>query len=208
MATIEVKTLANKKVKQIDLEDKIFASKPNTGLLWEAVRHHLAGLRRGTHSTKTRSEVRGGGAKPWRQKGTGRARHGSSRSPLWRHGGIAHGPQPRDYSFRIPKKAMLGALRSALAAKFQEQKLSVVDQFKIETPKTKELAKKLKNFSSDKKLLIVNHERNSNLELSSRNLQGVKLVLNHEVNPYDLLNHETVVISEAAILRLQEILAR
>ncbi|MCZ6905457.1 MAG: 50S ribosomal protein L4 [Acidobacteria bacterium] len=208
MATIEVKTLANKKVKQIDLEDKIFASKPNTGLLWEAVRHHLAGLRRGTHSTKTRSEVRGGGAKPWRQKGTGRARHGSSRSPLWRHGGIAHGPQPRDYSFRIPKKVMLGALRSALAAKFQEQKLSVVDQFKIETPKTKELAKILKNFSSDKKLLIVNHERNSNLELSSRNLQGVKLVLNHEVNPYDLLNHETVVISEAAILRLQEVLAR
>lgn len=208
MATIEVKTLANKKVKQIDLEDKIFASKPNTGLLWEAVRHHLAGLRRGTHSTKTRSEVRGGGAKPWRQKGTGRARHGSSRSPLWRHGGIAHGPQPRDYSFRIPKKVMLGALRSALAAKFQEQKLSVVDQFKIESPKTKELAKILKNFSSDKKLLIVNHERNSNLELSSRNLQGVKLVLNHEVNPYDLLNHETVVISEAAILRLQEVLAR
>lgn len=208
MATIEVKTLANKKVKQIDLEDKIFASKPNTGLLWEAVRHHLAGLRRGTHSTKTRSEVRGGGAKPWRQKGTGRARHGSSRSPLWRHGGIAHGPQPRDYSFRIPKKVMLGALRSALAAKFQEQKLSVVDQFKIESSKTKELAKILKNFSSDKKLLIVNHERNSNLELSSRNLQGVKLVLNHEVNPYDLLNHETVVISEAAILRLQEVLAR
>ncbi len=208
MATIEVKTLANKKVKQIDLEDKIFASKPNTGLLWEAVRHHLAGLRRGTHSTKTRSEVRGGGAKPWRQKGTGRARHGSSRSPLWRHGGIAHGPQPRDYSFRIPKKVMLGALRSALAAKFQEQKLSVVDQFKIESPKTKELAKILKNFSSDKKLLIVNHERNSNLELSSRNLKGVKLVLNHEVNPYDLLNHETVVISEAAILRLQEVLAR
>ncbi len=208
MATIEVKTLANKKVKQIDLEDNIFASKPNTGLLWEAVRHHLAGLRRGTHSTKTRSEVRGGGAKPWRQKGTGRARHGSSRSPLWRHGGIAHGPQPRDYSYRIPKKVKLGALRSALAVKFQEQKISVVDQFKVESPKTKELAKILKNFSSDKKLLIVNHERNSNLELSSRNLKGVKLVLNHEVNPYDLLNHETVVLSEAAILRLQEVLAR
>ena len=208
MATIEVKTLANKKVKQLDLEDKVFASKPNAGLLWEAVRHHLAGLRRGTHSTKTRSEVRGGGAKPWRQKGTGRARHGSTRSPLWTHGGIAHGPRPRDYSYRIPKKVILGALRSALATKFQEQKISVVDQLKVESPKTKELAKVLKNFSADKKLLIVNHERNSNLKLSSRNLKGVKLVLNHEVHPYDLLNHETVVLSEAAILRLQETVGR
>ena len=206
MAKIDVTTLDNKKVKQIDLNDKIFTSKPNSGLLWEAVRHHLAGLRRGTHSTKTRSEVRGGGAKPWKQKGTGRARHGSNRSPLWRHGGVAHGPRPRNYSYRIPKKVMLGALRSALSVKFQDSKLSVIDQLKIEAPKTKELARKLKTLSSDKKLLIINHERNLNLELSSRNLSGVKLVLNNEVRTYDLLNHGTVLFSEAAILRLQEVL--
>ena len=206
MAKIDVKTLDNKKVREIDLNDKIFTSKPNAGLLWEAVRHHLAGLRRGTHSTKTRSEVRGGGAKPWKQKGTGRARHGSNRSPIWRHGGIAHGPHPRDYSYKMAKKVMLGALRSALSVKFQDSKLSVIDQLKVETPKTKELAKKLKILSADKKLLIINHERDLNLELSSRNLDGVKLVLNNEVRPYDLLNHGTVLFSEAAILRLQEAL--
>jgi len=206
VAKIDVKTLDNKKVREIDLNDKIFTSKPNAGLLWEAVRHHLAGLRRGTHSTKTRSEVRGGGAKPWKQKGTGRARHGSNRSPIWRHGGIAHGPHPRDYSYKMAKKVMLGALRSALSVKFQDSKLSVIDQLKVETPKTKELAKKLKILSADKKLLIINHERDLNLELSSRNLDGVKLVLNNEVRPYDLLNHGTVLFSEAAILRLQEAL--
>ena len=206
MAKIDVKTLDNKKVREIDLNDKIFTSKPNAGLLWEAVRHHLAGLRRGTHYTKTRSEVRGGGAKPWKQKGTGRARHGSNRSPIWRHGGIAHGPHPRDYSYKMAKKVMLGALRSALSVKFQDSKLSVIDQLKVETPKTKELAKKLKILSADKKLLIINHERDLNLELSSRNLDGVKLVLNNEVRPYDLLNHGTVLFSEAAILRLQEAL--
>ena len=207
MAKIDVKTLDNKKVKQIDLNDKIFTSKPNAALLWESVRHHLAGLRRGTHSTKTRADVRGGGAKPWKQKGTGRARHGSIRSPLWRHGGVAHGPHPRNYSYSMPKKVMLGALRSALSVKFQDSKLSVIDQLTVAAPKTKELARKLKTLSSDKKLLIINHERNLNLELSSRNLTGVKLVLNNEVRPYDLLNHGTVLFSETAILRLQEVLA-
>ena len=207
MANIEVKNMANQTVKQLELKDEVFAAKPNSGLVWEAVRNHQANLRRGTHATKTRSEVRGGGKKPWRQKGTGRARHGSIRSPLWRHGGVAHGPQPRDYSYRLPKKMLLGALRSMLADKFHAEKVTVIDQFQVESQKTRELIQVLKKFSVGRKLLIVNHERNTNLELSSRNLQWVKLVLNHEVHPYDLLNHDTVIFSEGAILRLQDSVA-
>ena len=207
MANIAVKNLANQTVKQLELKDGVFAAQPNPGLVWEAVRNHRANLRRGTHATKTRSEVRGGGKKPWRQKGTGRARHGSNRSPLWRHGGVAHGPQPRDYSYRFPKKMLLGALRSVLADKFHAEKVTVIDQFQVESQKTRELTKILKNFPVGRKLLIVNHERNENLELSSRNLQWVKLVLNHEVHPYDLLNYDAVFFSEGAILRLQDAVA-
>ena len=207
MAKIEVKNLENKTVKQLGLNDQVFTQKPKKGLVWEAVQNHLAGLRRGTHSTKTRAEVRGGGRKPWRQKGSGRARHGSRRSPIWTHGGVAHGPKPRDYSYRFPKKMLLGALRSALAVKYQDRKMTVVDQFQFENHKTKELAKILARFETGKKLLIVNHEANSNLELSSRNLPWVKLVRNFEVNTYDLLDHDRIFFSEQAILKLQDTLA-
>src|SRR5512147_2689259 len=124
MATVDVKNLEGKTVKQLDLADAVFAAKPNQSLLWEAVRQYLASQRRGTHKTKSRGEVSGGGKKPWRQKGTGRARAGSTRSSLWRHGSIAHGPKPRDYAYKLPGKMLRGALSSALAAKFQEKKLT------------------------------------------------------------------------------------
>ena len=133
MAIVEVKNLEGQKVKDLELADEVFAAKPNTSLLWEATKAYLASQRRGTHSTKSRDEVSGGGKKPWRQKGTGRARSGSIRSSLWRHGSIAHGPKPRDYTIKLPKQALYGALRSALAAKYLENKLTVVDRLSLGT---------------------------------------------------------------------------
>src|SRR5271157_5982851 len=137
MATLEVKNLEGATVRQLELSDEVFATPPNQSLLWESVKAYLASQRRGTHKTKSRGEVSGGGKKPWRQKGTGRARAGSSRSSLWRHGSIAHGPKPRDYSYDLPKGMLRGALRAALATKFQEHKLTVVDQFNLSEAKTK-----------------------------------------------------------------------
>src|SRR5204863_3130430 len=140
MARVEVKNLDGETVKELELVDEVFATPPNQSLLWEATKVYLASQRRGTHSTKSRGEVSGGGKKPWRQKGTGRARAGSIRSSLWRHGSIAHGPKPRDYSAKVNEKVLRGALRSALAAKFQEQKLTVVDECKLAESKTNSFA--------------------------------------------------------------------
>lgn len=204
MATVEVKNLEGQTVKQLELADAVFAVKPNQSLLWEAVKVYLASRRRGTHSTKSRGEVRGGGKKPWRQKGTGRARVGSIRSSLWRHGSIAHGPKPRDYSYALPAKMVRGALRSALAAKYQENKLTVVDQFDLKEPKTKTFAGALQKLGIVKKVLIVSDHANRNLELSSRNLEGCELVRHHQVHPYHVLSHDRLLISEGALTRLQE----
>lgn len=206
MATVEVKNLEGRTVKELKVSDAIFAAPPNQSLLWEAVRAYLAGKRRGTHKTKTRGEVSGGGRKPWRQKGTGRARVGSIRSSLWRHGSIAHGPQPRDYSYKLPKKMVGGALRSALAAKFQEQKLTVVDQFNLAEPRTKSFAGILRNLGLDRTVLVVSDAANRNLELSSRNLRGCELVRHHDVHPYHILSHDRLLISEGALMRLEEAL--
>src|SRR3989441_10767005 len=137
MAKVEVKNLEGLKVRELEVSDKVLAAKPNMSLMWEATRQYLASQRRGTHKTRSRGEVSGGGKKPWRQKGTGRARAGSIRSSLWRHGSIAHGPMPRDYSYKIPKQMLRGALRSALAAKFQDQKLTGVDHLNLPEAKTK-----------------------------------------------------------------------
>jgi large subunit ribosomal protein L4 len=204
LATVEVKNLEGKTVKELELADEIFASKPNQSLLWEASKAYLAGLRRGTHSTKSRGEVSGGGKKPWRQKGTGRARAGSIRSSLWRHGSIAHGPHPRDYSYRLPRQMMEGALRSALAAKFQEHRMTVVDQLAPPEAKTKALASALKRMEVGKTVLVVSDSPNRNLELSSRNISGCDLVKHHQLHPYHLLSHEGLLISEGALVRLQE----
>jgi large subunit ribosomal protein L4 len=204
MATVDVKNLEGATVRQIELPDAIYASRPNQSLLWEATKSYLAGLRRGTHSTKSRGEVSGGGKKPWRQKGTGRARVGSTRSSLWRHGSIAHGPKPRDYSTKFNEKMLAGALRSALAVKFQEQKLTVVDEFKLAEVKTKAFVAALKKLDVGKKTLIVDNAANRNLELSSRNIPGCDLMRYHVVHPYHVLSHDRLVISESALARLGE----
>jgi large subunit ribosomal protein L4 len=204
MATVEVRNLDGATVKQLELADEVFAVTPNQSLLWEAVKQYLASQRRGTHSTKSRDQVRGGGKKPWRQKGTGRARAGSIRSSLWRHGSIAHGPKPRDYSYAIPEKMLRGALRSALAAKFLEHKLTVVDQLSLGEPKTKLFAGALKKLGVEKTVLVVNDAADRNLELSSRNVEGCDLVRHHSLHPYHVLSHDQLLISEGALTRLQE----
>jgi len=204
MATVDVKNMEGATVKQLELADEVFAVKPNPSLLWEAVKQYLASQRRGTHSTKDRGEVSGGGKKPWRQKGTGRARVGSIRSSLWRHGSIAHGPQPRDYSYTIPEKMLRGALRSALAAKFLEHKLTVIEQLSLGEAKTKLFAGALKKLGVEKTVLVVNDAADHNLELSSRNVEGCELVRHHSLHPYQVLSHDQVLISESALTRLQE----
>ena len=206
MAKVDVKSLDGSTVKEIELIDEVFSAPPNQSLLWEAVKVYLASRRRGTHATKSRGEVSGGGKKPWRQKGTGRARAGSIRSSLWRHGSIAHGPQPRDYSYRIPKQMLRGALRSALAAKFQEQKLTVVDQFNLAEATTKACAGALRKLGVEKSVLVVNDSANRNLELSSRNVEGCELVRHHQVHAYQVLSHDRLLISEGALERLAEAL--
>ncbi|MGA2628909.1 MAG: 50S ribosomal protein L4 [Terriglobia bacterium] len=204
MATVEVKNLEGQTVKQLELADAVFAVKPNQSLLWEATKQFLASQRRGTHKTKNRAEVSGGGKKPWRQKGTGRARVGSIRSSLWRHGSIAHGPVPRDYSDELPKKMLRGALRSALAAKFLEKRLTVVDQFELKDAKTKNFAAVLRILGAGKTVLVVDDHSNRNLDLSSRNIAGCDLLRHHKVHPYHVLSHDGLVISEGALTRLQE----
>ncbi len=206
MAKIEVKNLEGQTVRELDLADELLTAPPNQSLLWEATKSYLASQRRGTHSTKSRGEVAGGGKKPWRQKGTGRARVGSIRSSLWRHGSIAHGPKPRDYAYEIPKKMLRGALRSALAVKFQEQKLTVVDQLNLSEVKTKPFAEALHKLGIEKSVLVVNDARSRNLELSSRNVKGCDLVRHHEMHPYQVMSHDKLVISEGALTRLAEAL--
>jgi large subunit ribosomal protein L4 len=207
MPSVDVLDLNNSKVGSLELSDAVFGAPVNEALLYEAVRHHLAGTRRGTAKTKTRHEVAGSGKKLWKQKGTGRARMGSIRSPLWRHGGTTHGPQPRDYSYRLPRKMLLGALRSALSAKLRDGELRVVREFSITEPKSKLMRQTLDRFEAKRTILLVDNAENRNLELSSRNLEGVKLVSSREVNVYDLLGHEQVLLTEAAAQKLSEGLA-
>ena len=204
MATIDVYNLSGAKVGTIDLADDIFGA-VNEDLLWEAVKHYRAAQRQGTHATKNKKLVSGSGKKLWKQKGTGRARVGSIRSPLWRHGGTVHGPQPRSYDYTFPRKKLLGALRSALAAKFADGKLTVVNAFDVKEPKTKQFREALDKLHVDKTALLVEVPRhgNRNLELSSRNLDGAELVASNEVHPYHLLRYDRVIFSQPAIEKLQ-----
>lgn len=208
MPSVDIIDLSNKKVGSLELSDAVFGAEVNEALLYEAVKHHMAVIRRGTAKTKTRHEVSGSGKKLWRQKGTGRARMGSIRSPLWRHGGTVHGPQPRDYSYRLPKKMLLGALRSALSAKLRDGELSVVQEFNVGDHKTKTMAGVLKGLAVKKTALLVDNASNVKLERGSRNLPGIKLVASKDVNVYDLLGHERVLLSEAAARKLSEALAK
>ena len=202
MPVVDVVNLEGKKVGQVELADSVFGAEVNRHLLHEASRWYLNGLRSGTAKTKEKSEVSGAGRKLWRQKGTGRARVGSIRSPLWRHGGTVHGPRPRSYEYALPKKMLLGALRSALSAKLAEQKLTVVDEWSLENHKTKALRSVLDKLNGVKSALLVAHGENRNLELASRNMDRVKLVATNVLQPYDLLNHDLLVLSKDAAARL------
>jgi large subunit ribosomal protein L4 len=204
---VDVIDLNNQKVGQVELADAVFAADVNEALIYESVRHYLAGVRSGTAKTKTRHEVSGSGKKLWRQKGTGRARMGSIRSPLWRHGGTTHGPQPRDYSYRLPRKMLLGALRSALSAKMRDGELTVVQSFTIPDNKTKTVRAALNKLEARRKVLLIENGENRNLELGSRNLEGVTLVASREVTAYHLLEHHRVLVSEAAARKLSEALS-
>jgi large subunit ribosomal protein L4 len=208
MPVADVKNLEGKKIGTIDLADDVFCVKVNSHLLHEAVRHYLAGKHAGTHKTKDKSEVSGSGKKLWKQKGTGRARVGSIRSPLWRHGGTVHGPTPRSYSYALPKKMILGALRSALSAKLADQKLTIVDAWKLESHKTKAFRESLSKIDKETpSILLVDNSSNVSLERASRNLAGVMLVPTHELEPYDLLRHDHLMLSREAALKLNHALS-
>ena len=209
MATIDVYNLSGAKVGTMDLADDVFGA-VNEDLLWEAVKHYRDSRRAGTHATKNRWQVSGSGKKLWRQKGTGRARIGSIRSPLWRHGGTVHGPQPRSYDYAFPRKKLLGALRSALAAKFADGKLVVVNAFDVKEPKTKLFRESLDKLKVEGTTLLVDGsaQENKNLELSSRNIDGLELVRGNEVHPYHLMRHSHVVFAQPALEKLQDSLKK
>ncbi|HEV3334695.1 MAG TPA: 50S ribosomal protein L4 [Bryobacteraceae bacterium] len=208
MPTVDVVDLNNQKVGELELADAVFGAEVNEALLYEAVRQFRAGGHAGTHKTKTRSEVSGSGKKLWKQKGTGRARMGSIRSPIWRHGGTVHGPVPRSYSYKLPRKMLLGALRSALSAKVRDGELKVVQAFTLADHKTKNAMNALANVVSGRTVLVVDNGENRNLALGLRNLQGVTLMPTKEVNPYHLLGHQNVLLSEAAARKFSEALAK
>src|SRR5271166_3812219 len=198
MPSVEVVDLNNAVVGSLELSDEVFGAPLNKDLLYEAVRHSQAVRRGGNAKTKTRHEVSGSGKKLWRQKGTGRARMGSIRSPLWRHGGTVHGPQPRDYSYKLPRKMQLGALRAALSAKLRDGELKVVSAFQLADHKTKSFSRTLNTLEATKKVLLVETDANRNLELSARNIEGVVVVKSHEVHPYHLLDATRVLLTQAA----------
>ena len=208
MPSVDVIDLSNNKVGTVELADAVFGATVNEALLYEAVRHHLACVRRGTAATKTRHEVAGSGKKLWKQKGTGRARMGSVRSPVWRHGGTVHGPVPRDYSYKLPKKMVVGALRSALSAKVRDGELKVVQGFNFADHKTKSAMNALANVVTGRSVLVVENGENRNLALGIRNLQGVTLMPTREISPFHILGHQSLLMSEAAARKLSEALAK
>ena len=204
MASIDIVDLNGKKTGTLELADEVFGA-VNEDLLWEAVKHYRAAHRAGTHATKNKKLVSGAGKKLWKQKGTGRARVGSIRSPLWRHGGTVHGPQPRSYDYQFPRKKLQGALRSALASKFADGKLTVVESFELEEAKTGVFREALDKLGVEKTALLVDGTKeNRNLELSSRNVAGVELVAGSQVHPYHLLKYETAIFARAALEKLQD----
>jgi large subunit ribosomal protein L4 len=197
MATIDVKSLDGKKVGSVDLDDSVFGVEVNEHLLWEVVKAQRAKRRAGTHSTKRRDEVRGGGKKPYKQKGTGNARQGSTRAPHYVGGGKVFTPKPRDYEYHVPKKVMAGALRSALSLRAKEQKLVVVDSFTLDAPKTKLVDKAIKAFGGGSALLV--DGKNETLKKSTRNLQHAKYLAPEGLNVYDVLDHETLIMSRSTL---------
>jgi large subunit ribosomal protein L4 len=206
MTKLAVYNIENRKVNDIELDDQIFKVKPKPALFYDVVRMNLTSQRKGSAATKNRALVRGGGAKPWRQKGTGRARAGSRRSPLWRGGGTIFGPMPRDYAFSLPKKQRRAALRAALSLKLQDEKLILLDELPLNGFKTKQLLEVLKKFNVEN-ALIVTREKNTFLERSARNISSVEVLHADELNVYDILNHEHLILLSPVLTTIQGVLA-
>ena len=203
MPTVDILNIENKKVGAADLNDSVFAGRVKEDLFYETVKMQMANRRSGTASTKTRANVSGGGAKPWKQKGTGRARAGSNRSPLWRHGGIVFGPHPRDYSYKVPKKVSKAALMSCLALKVKDGKLKVLDNIQLNEPKTKNILEILEKIHSTGGLIVIDGS-NQNLELSVRNLKDFKLLKVNGLNVFDLLHYDDLIITKTAVEQLEK----
>jgi large subunit ribosomal protein L4 len=205
MATLAIYDTGNQKVSDMEVDDRVFDAKVEPSLLHDVVRKSLASRRRGTAATKNRPLVRGGGAKPWKQKGTGRARAGSRRSPLWKGGGTIFGPMPRNYAFSLPEKMRRAALRAALTLKHKEGKLILLDDFPLDGFKTRQVLEVLKRFQVDN-ALIVTDEKRAFLERSAGNIQNVKVLRHEGLNVYDILNHEYLILLRQAVPRLQGVL--
>jgi len=207
MAKVALYNVSGQSVGEIELNDNVFGIEVNEHAVYEAVKSLLANKRQGTQSAKSRGEVRGGGRKPWRQKGTGRARQGSTRSPNWVGGGTVFAPKPRDYSYRINRKVRQLAMKSALTSKVQDAELKVLDTLTFEAPKTKEMAAVLKNLEVGKKTLIVLAEKDDAVIKSAKNLPNVETTLVNTLNVYDILNNDSLIITEAAVRKVEEVYA-
>lgn len=207
MPKVAIYNMEGKEIGEIELNDSIFGIEPNEAVVHEAVVMQLASLRRGTQSALTRAEVRGGGKKPWRQKGTGRARAGTIRSPLWRKGGIIFAPKPRSYAYSIPRKKRRLAVKSVLSAKVNGGDIIVLEDLAFNQPKTKDMINVLANLKVEKKALVVTADTTGYVQESARNIPGVKPVAADGINVYDLLNHDKLIITKAAIAKVEEVLA-
>ena len=207
MPTVVVYSVEGKKVKEIELNEAIFGIEPNEAIVHSVLVNYLANQRQGTQNTKTRSEVRGGGRKPWRQKGTGRARQGSIRAPQWIKGGIALGPKPRSYKYTVNKKERRLAIKSLLSSKVLEKELVVVDKLDMKEIKTKEMVKVLNNLKVEGKTLMLLPEKNENVQKSARNIEGVKTTLVNTINVYDLLKYKNLIITLDTVKKLEEVYA-
>lgn len=206
MANVSVYNMEGNEVGSMELNDSIFATKINEHLVHQAVVQQLANKRQGTQSTKTRAEVRGGGRKPWRQKGTGNARQGSIRSPQWKGGGVVFAPKPRDYSYKLNKKEKQAALKSALSSKVVDNKLLVLDELTFDEIKTKNMVNVLNNLNVNKALVVLG-EKNENVQVSARNIPYIRTVLSNSINVYDILKYDTVVLTKGAVEKIEEVYA-
>ena len=207
MANVSVYNMEGSEVGKLDLNDSVFAVDVNEHLMHMAVVLQLANKRQGTQKGKTRSEVSGGGRKPWRQKGTGHARQGSTRSPQWTGGGVVFAPTPRDYSFKMNKKEKAGAIKSALTTKVNEEKFFVMDSLKFDEIKTKKMVSVLDALKVNKALVVLDGEDNDNVEVSARNIAGVRTVYSNAINVYDILKYDTIIITKSAVAKLEEVYA-
>lgn len=207
MPKVNVYNMLGELVEEMELSENVFGVKINQHVVWEVVKNQLANKRQGTQSAKTRAEVRGGGRKPWRQKGTGRARQGSTRSPQWKGGGVVFAPKPRDYSYKVPKKVRRLALKSVLTSKVQNNEIIVVDDIKFDSPRTKDMANLLTKLNADKKALIVMGTKNLNLIKSANNIPNVATALVNTINVYDILKYNSFIITKEAVRKVEEVYA-